>query len=349
MEELFVKKAFKGEIIFKEGDREPVMYHLVSGKVGIYANYGKTNEKDLAVLTADDPSPYFGEMGLIDRTVRSATVVALEDCRLGCVTSDTLRFYLKKHPDLILSMLHRMSSCLRGMTEQYMEACHCIALQEEARKASKKPDAAWMKTLKKYTAIFDDPPTEAELAALAIPPRYPVKKPVPVRKETADSASVLEIRTLPADTVIFEKGDVADCMYELVEGSVAFYADYGLPTQKKLSTSTAEKDRFFGEMGLIDVAPRAATAVTETDCKMLTIRQEDLDPYFVEEPEHLLAVMRQMSGRIRTTTQNYMEAVKTIAENERYEQLRGNKPEWLAKNLLLFTDLWDKMSRLVEH
>lgn len=117
MEELLVKKVYNGAPIFKEGDREPVMYHVNSGKVGIYYHYGRPDEKRLAVISADDPNPYFGEMGLIDRTLRSATAIALEECRLGYVTSDSLHFYLKKHPELVTEMLRRMSGRVRTLTD----------------------------------------------------------------------------------------------------------------------------------------------------------------------------------------------------------------------------------------
>lgn len=350
MEELFVKKVASGTTIFKEGDREPVMYHINSGKVGIYYHYGKPDEKQLAVISADDPNPYFGEMGLIDRTVRSATAVALEDCRLGYVTSDSLHFYLKKHPELVTEMLRRMSGRLRVLTNDYMDACHTIAQQAEARaekeKEAKKPDSEWMKAIKKYTAIFDDDPTEEELMALAIQPRYYELERAPKASAASgkDSAVVLNAKKFPAGTVLFRKGDEEHFMYELLQGSVDIYADYGLPTQQKLTTLTAGNERFFGEMALIDSAPRSATAVAVTECLLLTIDESNMNAYFVKDPEALLAAMRQMSSRIRDLTKKYMEAVKTIAENEKYEQSGSAKPDWLTKNLKFFADAWQSLT-----
>ena len=343
MEELLVKKVYNGAPIFKEGDREPVMYHVNSGKVGIYYHYGRPDEKRLAVISADDPNPYFGEMGLIDRTLRSATAIALEECRLGYVTSDSLHFYLKKHPELVTEMLRRMSGRVRTLTDSYMEACHAIARQEEAiaEKKEKKPDSEWMKTIKKYAAFFSDDPTGEKTVALAARPRVAEE-----RADKADAASgksspvVLTARKVPAGTVIFNQGDDEHCMYELLQGSVGIYADYGLPVQKKLTTLTAGKERFFGEMALLDSAPRSATAVAETECQLLTIDENNVNAYFVNDPDALLVAMRQMSGRIRELTKKYMEAVRTIAENEKYEQNGGAKPEWLTKNLKVFADAW---------
>ena len=349
MEEIFVKKVYNGAPIFKEGDREPVMYHINSGKVGIYYHYGKPDEKRLAVLSADDPNPYFGEMGLIDRAVRSATAVALEECRLGEITSDTLRFYLKKHPELVTEMLSRMSGRVRTLTDNYMEACHVIAQQEEGH-PEKKNENSWMNAIRKYTDIFNAAPTEEELAALAIRPNYTDRFLHGTKeKETVtskDGSAVLSAEKVPAGTVIFHKGDKGSCMYELMQGTVGIYADYGLPTQKKLTTLTSGKERFFGEMALIDAAPRSATAVAETECRLLVIDESNMNAYFVSDPDALLNAMRQMSSRIRDLTKRYMEAVKTIAENEKYEQSGSAKPEWLKKNLKFFAEIWKSFDKV---
>lgn len=335
MKELFVKRVHAGEIIFKEGEKEAFMYHIVKGRVGIYSRYGKPNEKCLTEIGAEDDSPYFGEMGLLDGEPRSATAVALEDCELGEVREINLRFYLQQHPELVLSMLKRMSGRLRSLTEEYMDACRTIAEQEE----TKKPDAEWKKTVKKYAAILENPPTLAEMAAAS-------RKHVSVDRRNLKNSgdiAVMEAKLVPAGTVIFDQGDVEDCMYDLMRGSVGIYADYGLPTEKKLTTLVAQKNRFFGEMGMLDAAPRSATAVAETDCQILTIGAQNMDRYFVDDPDALLAAMRQMSDRIRRMTKDYMEAVKTIAENEKCEQNGGNKPEWLTKNLKVFADIWKGM------
>lgn len=352
MEDLLVKKVIvtepgTGKVIFREGDREAAMYHLISGRVGIYSRYGRPNQKQLAVICADDPAPYFGEMGLIDYAARSATAVALEDCRLGYITSDTLLFYLRKHPELVMDMLRRMSGRLRTLTNEYMDACHVIARQKAAHSDAPKADSEWTKTLKKYTAVFDDPPTEAEIAALSVrssendDPRPEFDREM---LKNTEGPAVMEARVVPAGMVIFDEGDIEACMYELMRGSVDIYADYGLPTQKKLTTASWEKNRFFGEMGLIDSAPRSATAVAAEDCTLLTIDEGNLENYFVDDPEKLFAIMRQLSGRIRALTHDYMEAVKTIAENERYEQRGESKPEWLMKNLKIFADVWKGLS-----
>ena len=155
----------------------------------------------------------------------------------------------------------------------------------------------------------------------------------------------MEAKLVPAGTVIFKKGDMERCMYDLTEGSVAIYADYGLPTERKLTTLSAEKNRFLGEMGLLDSAPRSATAVAETDCRMLTIDADNAKLYFENSPETLLAVMRQLSDRTRTLTNDYMEAAQTIAESENYRKKGKSIPKRLIDKLHHFADTWRALSR----
>ena len=60
-------------------------------------------------------------------------------------------------------------------------------------------------------------------------------------------------------TVIFREGDPGDCMYEMQTGCVGVYCDYGGPNQKEVAKLYGGKT--FGEMGLLDHAPRSATVV----------------------------------------------------------------------------------------
>ena len=58
-----VKTFSRGDIIFRQGDPGDCMFDIQSGAVDIYVNFGGTNEKKIAGLSAGD---LFGEMSLID-------------------------------------------------------------------------------------------------------------------------------------------------------------------------------------------------------------------------------------------------------------------------------------------
>ena len=62
-----------GDVIISEGERDGRLFVLVNGKVDVIKSYRTEKAKRLRTLSAPC---YFGELALIDETVRSATVVA---------------------------------------------------------------------------------------------------------------------------------------------------------------------------------------------------------------------------------------------------------------------------------
>ena len=120
-----VKKTLeKGAVIFYANDSAECMYDIFSGKVGIYAGYGTPNEKLIAELGEGD---YFGEMGLLEATTRSATAVAMEDNTIVAIISKrSYEEYFKENPARMLLLMQQMSQRLRKTTEDYLEACNTM-------------------------------------------------------------------------------------------------------------------------------------------------------------------------------------------------------------------------------
>lgn len=125
----------KGQIIFREGDLELCMYELLQGSVGIYVDYGRPGETLLTQLLARDRA-CFGEMGLIEEQPRSATAVALEDVRAYRITREGFGPYFRDNPDTVLQIMEHMIQRIRGLTDDYMNACRTV--MEASQKAGKK-------------------------------------------------------------------------------------------------------------------------------------------------------------------------------------------------------------------
>lgn len=146
-------KSFKsGEVIFNEGDPGKGMYDILSGQVGIYADYGKEDEK---LLTALGSGKFFGELGLIDVMPRSATAVALEDTEAAYISEADFGGYYQKQPEKILMVLKNMTGRLRELSDDYLEACRTISeyLDLEAEKAAK--ESPLMRRIRKLIAISE--------------------------------------------------------------------------------------------------------------------------------------------------------------------------------------------------
>jgi CRP-like cAMP-binding protein len=102
---------YKGEIIFLEGQSSKCAYIIDSGLVGIYREDSFGNRSLVRTLEKND---IFGEMGLIDKYPRSATVIALQDTR--CMVIERSRFdYLKKfNPHFVASLIKSLTEKLRA-------------------------------------------------------------------------------------------------------------------------------------------------------------------------------------------------------------------------------------------
>lgn len=97
-----------GELIFEAGDPGRVMYVVQEGEVDVLAN-GRVIDTVIA-------GGIFGEMALIDRSPRSASVMARTDCRV--VPLDEARFMQHVHrtPFFALQVMRIMTERLRRRT-----------------------------------------------------------------------------------------------------------------------------------------------------------------------------------------------------------------------------------------
>ncbi len=95
---------------------------------------------------------------------------------------------------------------------------------------------------------------------------------------------------------IFQEGDLGTEMFIILEGRVRI--------EKKIRgethlLSTLEKGDFFGEMGVLENAPRSADAVADTDCKLLAITGSRFDEMIRKNPEIAVRIIRKYATRLR--------------------------------------------------
>ncbi len=101
------ERVVKGEVIFYKGTSGNQMYVVLGGKLGVF-----NGEKLLATLY---PGDMFGEMALVNREPRSATVKAVEDSLLFVLTETTFQHLLTKRVavQLLLNVVRTMSKRLK--------------------------------------------------------------------------------------------------------------------------------------------------------------------------------------------------------------------------------------------
>ena len=119
-----VEKYKRRTIIFREGDLGRCMYDIHYGTVGIYTDYGTPNEKCLTTLSANK---FFGELGMLNSMLRSATAVVLEDdTMLESIYADDFEELFAKNPAKIEMIIKHLSYRIRRLTYQYVDACKLV-------------------------------------------------------------------------------------------------------------------------------------------------------------------------------------------------------------------------------
>jgi len=105
------KNFKKGEIIIEEGSLSNDAYIIELGSVEVSK---KLPGGKIQVITKLDRNDIFGEMGLIDKLPRSATVKALEDCSISIMTPDTFNSLAKRNPKALMPILKVLAKRLRN-------------------------------------------------------------------------------------------------------------------------------------------------------------------------------------------------------------------------------------------
>lgn len=97
-----------GHKIVNQGERADAMYLLVNGRVAAFAKGKDGNESHLRTTEAGG---HFGEIGLLEDGIRTASVRADTNCRVFCLRKDSFRELLKK-PELATPLLYSLSRSL---------------------------------------------------------------------------------------------------------------------------------------------------------------------------------------------------------------------------------------------
>jgi len=100
----------------------------------------------------------------------------------------------------------------------------------------------------------------------------------------------------PQNTDIFHQGDEGNMMFVIVEGRLRVLKSMNGVEQELAQRGPGE---FFGEMAIIESAPRSATLCTQTDVRVLAIDGEMFKRILRERTDVSFAVLRSISRRLR--------------------------------------------------
>src|ERR1700744_3246963 len=132
----------------------------------------------------------------------------------------------------------------------------------------------------------------------------------------AHVASQCSIVTVAAQATILRQGATNDQVHFLLSGCVHLYFD----DVSKSQPIEIEAGRMFGEMSVIDELPVSAFIVAAEPCRILLLPADVFWSKLVPAPGVARAIMRSISGRIRSDSPALLRAMQDRIQHASLEQ-----------------------------
>jgi CRP-like cAMP-binding protein len=110
-------------------------------------------------------------------------------------------------------------------------------------------------------------------------------------------AELMRERSYPKGSVILFEDDPGDALYLVASGQVkvVLIGEDG----REVILSVLGEGAFFGEMALLDDEPRSAHVIAMEDSIVLALRREDFRARLRASPEVAIALLKELSRRLR--------------------------------------------------
>jgi CRP/FNR family cyclic AMP-dependent transcriptional regulator len=126
--------------------------------------------------------------------------------------------------------------------------------------------------------------------------------------EELDAISRLAVtRNYPKNSIIINEGDHTDSLYVILSGKVKIFLTDD--QQKEVIVAIQREGDYFGELALLDEAPRSASVMTMEPCSLLIVSRGAFERHLASDPKLAISLMRGLAARLRATTEN----VKSLA------------------------------------
>ncbi len=118
------------------------------------------------------------------------------------------------------------------------------------------------------------------------------------------------VRNLDEDEILFNKGDVGDSLFVILEGRVKVVTND--EDGNEIALNKVSAGEIIGEMSLLDHRPRSAGIVVLERASMLELKREDFMEILIGHPDLTLAIIRNLTSRLRQNT-TYIEQITDMS------------------------------------
>jgi CRP/FNR family cyclic AMP-dependent transcriptional regulator len=272
------------DYVFHEEDRSMDFYVVREGRIEIRKDT-PFGPQILGSLTKDQ---IFGEMNFIDRTHRSSDAIAVESSAAYTFSFSALDQTMDDDKQMAVG-LHW--AFWRSLSEKVRDANEQLKLffQEDAKRGSGRKRAEGKREVQEVKVKSEEK--------------------VDLFKERGLSAAEMKLlatfsseERFRAGSMIFREGEKGDKLYIVLDGRVRI--SKFIPGVGEEALTVLDRGEFFGEMALIDDAPRSADAKAhESDATVLSIDRATLNEILSMDPhaslQFLNLLCRMISRRLR--------------------------------------------------
>jgi len=111
-------------------------------------------------------------------------------------------------------------------------------------------------------------------------------------EDLAQIALISTEETRDLNEEIFAEGESGDALYLVLDGKVRVHRE------DRVIAELGDRE-CFGEMALLDAAPRSATVTALQESNLLKISREDFQEIMLEKPEIATGIIKVLSRRLR--------------------------------------------------
>jgi uncharacterized membrane protein len=139
--------------------------------------------------------------------------------------------------------------------------------------------------------------------------------------EDADLAALsarLTPKSFEEGSQVFAQGDEGDAMYVIRDGAIDIVTG---SIKQRVTLASLYNGQYFGELSLLDGAPRSATAVASRRTELLALERDDFVEFVRHRPDAALAIMHEIGERMRATNELMTRTVTRNVVEEEEEKL----------------------------
>ncbi len=139
-------------------------------------------------------------------------------------------------------------------------------------------------------------------------------------EEYSKLESYIQIKTYPAETILIDEGMPGENLYLLIEGHVRIVKNthYG----QEMILSLRQTGDFFGEMALLDQAPRSARVITNDRVTVGVIPKKAFTEIISHQPRVAINILKIVSARLRQANDHLTEAMDNMEKIHASQILR---------------------------